>query len=127
MNFHNIPDLLIQLALWCVWKRDNDRGKIPYNPHTGYKAKSNDPSTFSDFQTVCKAFETGKYDGLGIGIFHGIGAIDIDHCVVEGTISDMASDIIDKMGSYTEISPSGNGIRIIFTADNFQYNSEKRA
>lgn len=124
MSFHNIPDLLIQLALWCVWKRDNDRGKIPYNPNTGYKAKSNDPSTFSDFQTVCKAFETGKYDGLGIGIFHGIGAIDIDHCVVNSKFSDMASDIISRMGSYTEISPSGNGIRIIFTVDNFQYNKE---
>lgn len=124
MNVHNIPDLLIQLALWCVWKMNSDRGKIPYNPHTGYKAKSNDPSTFSDFQTVCKAFETGKYDGLGIGIFHGIGAIDIDHCVVDGKYSDMASDIIDRMGSYTEISPSGNGIRIIFTVDNFQYNKE---
>lgn len=60
MNVHNIPDLLIQLALWCVWKMNSDRGKIPYNPHTGYKAKSNDPSTFSDFQTVCKAFETGS-------------------------------------------------------------------
>lgn len=61
---------------------------------------------------------------MGIGIFHGIGAIDIDHCVVDGKYSDMASDIIDRMGSYTEISPSGNGIRIIFTVDNFQYNKE---
>lgn len=124
MDFNNIPNTLKQQASWCVWKRDSDRGKIPYNPHTGYKAKSNDPGTFSDFQISYKAYESGSYDGLGIGIFNGIGAIDIDHCIVDGVFTDMASDIIDRMGSYTEISPSGNGIRIIFTVDNFQYDKD---
>lgn len=124
MNCNNLPDFLKQKALWCVWKFESEHGKIPYDPRTGYKARSNDPGTFSDFQTAYTAYTNGGYDGLGIGIFHGIGAIDIDHCIVDGTLSDMASDIIDKMGSYTEISPSGNGIRIIFTVDNFQYNKE---
>lgn len=124
MNFNNIPAYLQQTALWCVWKRDKEGKKIPYNPVTGNNAKSNDPSTFSDFQTACDACMSGSYDGLGIGIFNGIGAIDIDHCIEDGKFSDMASDIIEQMGSYTEISPSGNGIRIIFTVDKFLYDKE---
>lgn len=123
MKIENIPEMLQRQALWCVWKR-GDRGKIPYNAVTGNKAKSNDPSTFSDFDTACRAYATGNYDGLGIGIFNGIGAIDIDHCITDGKFSDMASDIIEQMGSYTEISPSGNGIRIIFTVDKLSYDKE---
>ena len=37
----------------------------------------------------------------------------------------MAKDIIERMGSYTEISPSGTGIRIIFTTDRFSYDKDK--
>lgn len=121
----NIPDKLKQEGLWCVWKRENKGGKIPHNPRTGRHAKSNDPATFSDFQTAYKAYEAGDYNGLGIGIFDGIGAIDIDHCIDNNVFSEMATDIINRMESYTEISPSGNGIRIIFTVDNFQYNGER--
>ena len=36
----------------------------------------------------------------------------------------MAEDIIRQMGSYTEISPSGEGIRIIFTIGGFPYDKE---
>lgn len=105
MNYDNITEILKQNTLWCVWKRE-ERGKIPYNPATGFHAKSNDPSTFSDFQTAYNAYQNGGYDGLGIGIFDNIGAIDIDHCIKDGKLSDMASDIVELMGSYTEISPS---------------------
>lgn len=83
MKIENIPEMLQRQAIWCVWKRD-ERGKIPYNAVTGNNAKSNDPSTFSDFDTACRACVAGSYDGLGIGIFNGIGAIDIDHCIADG-------------------------------------------
>jgi hypothetical protein len=119
----NIPDTLKQSALWCVWERDT-KGKIPYNPRTGHRAKSNDPATFSDFETAYNTYQTGQYSGLGIGIFNGIGAIDIDHCIDNNQFSNMASDVIHCMESYTEISPSGNGVHIVFTVDNFQYNKD---
>ena len=37
----------------------------------------------------------------------------------------MAQDIINKMNSYTEYSPSGTGIRIIFKAPNFEYDKDR--
>lgn len=119
-NFDNIPEVLKQNALWCVWKR-SERGKVPFDPATGFHAKSNDPSTFSDFQTAYNACQSGGYDGLGVGIFNSIGAIDIDHCITDGKLSGMAEDIIQQMGSYTEISPSGEGIRIIFMIEDFSF------
>ena len=119
MKINNIPERLKQHKYWCVWK---DK-KMPYNPKTNEPAKTNSHETFADFDTACKAYESGKYSGLGIGIFDGISAIDIDHCIENGELSDMAKDIINQMNSYTEISPSGNGIRIIFTTENFSYDN----
>lgn len=124
MNYNNIPATLKENALWCVWKYE-EHGKVPYNPNTGNHARTNDTSTFADFETALTVFENGGYDGLGLGIFGSIGAIDIDHCIEEGEFSNMAHDIIDRMNSYTEISPSGNGIRIIFTVNGFEYDKER--
>lgn len=121
MDFNKIPEVMKQEALWCIWKK----GKIPCNPQNpSCNAKSNDKNTFSDFETARKTFENGEYEGLGIGIFNGFSAIDIDHCIENGKLSDLAKDIIDKMGSYTEISPSGTGIHIIFTVKDFEYNKD---
>ena len=124
MNYNNIPTTLRENTLWCVWKYE-EHGKVPYNPNTGNHARTNDTSTFADFETALTAFENGGYDGLGLGIFESIGAIDIDHCIEEGEFSNMAHDIIDRMNSYTEISPSGRGIRIIFTVNGFEYDKER--
>ena len=38
--------------------------------------------------------------------------LDLDHCVVDGECSEEAQEILDVVCSYSEISPSGEGIRI---------------
>lgn len=123
MNFDNIPQELKMQGLWCVWKLDSNRGKIPYNAVTGEYAKSNDKSTFHAFtdaiQNIHRYYRFDENNrqtgGLGLGIFNGYSAIDIDNCrdAETGKLSDMAQDIIDYCSSYTEISPSQKGIRII--------------
>ena len=123
--WENIPQELKFDALWCCWKL-NERGKVPYDVVHGTLAKSNDKNTFYSFMTVLKHSQKylkfsqdGKQiGGIGLGIFNGFSAIDIDHCVDEdGNISAMAKEIIDYCQSYTEFSPSGTGIRIIFKTD----------
>ena len=127
MNFDSIPKELKVNGLWCLWKLTLGKGKIPFNAVTGEFARSNDKSTFHSFS---KAFESvHKYygfdeenrmtGGLGLGIFNGYSAIDIDNCrnPETGELSEMANFIIDYCGSYTEISPSGTGLRIIFQTD----------
>ncbi|MDA3780879.1 MAG: phage/plasmid primase, P4 family [Bacteroidales bacterium] len=123
MIWDNIPEELKVNGLWCCWRLNKSKGKIPYDAETGKFAKSNDKSTFHNFQTVLKSLpkyysfdEEGKLvGGLGLGIFNGYSAIDIDHCIDEnGKLNDLAKDVVDYCQSYTEISPSGTGIRIIF-------------
>ena len=122
-----IPHELKMNGLWCGWKfTPNEEGimvKKPFNVATGFGAKSNDPSTFVGYATLLNNLHKyltidadGKQQGgVGLGIFRGYSAIDIDHCIDEnGIISDMAKDIIDFCQSYTEYSPSKTGIRIIF-------------
>ena len=86
-------------------------------------ARSNDISSFADFKTAQGAH---GYDGIGIGIFNGICAIDLDDCVTDsGYYSGAASEIVSLMHSYTEYSPSGNGLHILFCADGFQYDTKR--
>jgi putative DNA primase/helicase len=122
MLWDQIPQELKINGLWCCWKLDA-KGKIPFDAKTGKMAKSNDKTTFHPFMTAIGALH--KYQGynadgrptggLGLGIFNGFSAIDIDNCIDEnGNLSDMAQDIVDYVASYTEFSPSGKGIRVIF-------------
>lgn len=124
--FKTIPNELKLTALWCCWKyvnnKNGDNIKMPFNPLTGYPARSNDKSTFVTYPTLMRYAEqyinyagNKQIGGIGLGIFNGFSAIDIDHCVSDiGELSEMAKEIIDFCDSYTEISPSGTGIRIIF-------------
>lgn len=129
-NKDTIPAELIEQGRFCCWRyedRNNRKTKCPYNPRTGGGAMSNNPDTFADFQTAQNALNSGKYDGLGVGIFPPFAAVDIDHCIDEsGKFSEMAADIIDTMHSYSEVSPSGTGIRIFFLVkDGFLYDKGK--
>lgn len=119
LNLNNIPQELKNDGLFCTWRLIEGKGKVPFNPVTGYGAKSNIKNTFNSYGIVIGYLGDYALDGgLGLGLFNGFSAIDIDNCIDEnGVFSDMALYIIEYMNSYTEISPSGRGIRIIFKTD----------
>lgn len=119
VNFVNIPQELKNNASFCVWKMEKRQGKptkVPYNPKTGALARTNDPSTFSDFGTAMKTYALGGWDGIGYRVSEGIGAIDIDHCIREdGSLNDVAASIMSFFpDAYFERSPSGTGLRGFF-------------
>ena len=117
----SFPEQLQENGRFCCWRyeeRNGCRTKVPYNPVTGQMARSNDRSSFADFRTAIRA---KGYEGIGIGIFDGICAIDLDHCVKDGQYTGNAAEIVALMHSYTELSPSGEGVHILFRADGFQY------
>jgi len=124
-NFENIPEELKQKGLFCLWTYSKDNTKIPIDPHSLKYGDSSDKAKFDNYEYVVK--KTNDKYGLGIGVFNNICAIDIDHVIDEnGVISDKAQEIIDTVDSYTEFSPSGKGIRILFYCDeNFSYDKEK--
>ena len=119
-KYENLPQYLKDNAKFCVWKQESGKGKVPYQVN-GKRAKANKVNTFTDFKNALDVVD--KFDGLGIGIFNKISAIDIDNCIdASGNYSDLAKDVMDIFkGSYIEKSPSGKGIRIIFLIDGFSY------
>lgn len=119
-TYSNIPDELKQLKNWCVWKfqeRNGKKTKIPFNAETGEFAKSNDKSTWSNYETAVNA------EGVdGIGFFFeppylGIDIDDIDDDLHRYQHGDKLDNIVNEFNeafkSYTEVSPSGNGLHII--------------
>ncbi|MBQ9632932.1 MAG: hypothetical protein IJV04_08495, partial [Lachnospiraceae bacterium] len=124
MNFVNIPKALKDTVPFCTWKYEKRRGekkptKVPYTPGKKTKAATDDPSTFGNFNSAMKAYTIGGYDGIGIRVSNGIGAIDIDHCIREdGSLNDIAAAIMKLLPTaYFEKSPSGNGLRSFFRLD----------
>ena len=100
-----IPKELRENAEWCVWRRENRGGKptkVPYNPKTGERAETNNPSTFGSFDLADETYLTEDYNGVGIRVSNGFSAVDIDHCCENGIISDFAMSIINECKSYTE-------------------------
>ena len=116
--YEKIPLELKQLPHWVGWKYmqrpgEDHKRKVPINAMDGQPAKSNDPTTWCDFDTACLGKERFGLDGIGF-MFSGDGifGIDIDHCYDPETqeLDPAAAEIIETVQSYTELSPSGTGI-----------------
>jgi hypothetical protein len=126
-NVDALPEKLKNEGLFCVWKHESRNGKqtkVPYNPRTGGKAQSNNPATFAPID-VAEAVQH-EYNGIGLGVFGNIAALDIDGCINEkGQLSELAKDVVTTMNSYTEISPSKNGIHIIIEVPGFVFDKSK--
>ncbi len=114
-----LPDALAPLTAqphWLVWKFRKVKGKItkvPYQTH-GAKASSTDPSTWIDYDAAARA--ASNYDGVGFALLNSkIAAFDIDDCrhADTGDIEPWALGLVDRAGSYAEITPSGTGLRIL--------------
>ena len=72
---------------------------------------SNEPSTWSTFSEALAA-GTGKADGIGF-VPRGGAGIDLDDCVdANGTIADWCKKIISTADTYSEISPTGTGVKL---------------
>ena len=119
--YEKIPLELKQLPHWVGWKYmqrpgEDHKRKVPINAMDGQPAKSNDLTTWCDFDTACLGKERFGLDGIGF-MFSGDGifGIDIDHCYDPETqeLDPAAAEIIETVQSYTELSPSGTGIHIL--------------
>lgn len=120
VNFGAIPTDLKQADRWVLWRyeeRDGKRTKVPYQSN-GTKASSTDESTWSTFETVKAAYEQGSFDGIGFVLGNGFAGVDFDHCrdPATGEIDAWAKAYLDRLCSYSEVSPSGEGVHCILRA-----------
>ena len=112
----NIPEELRSLPQWV-----GRRGKIPLNPATGEGAKAGIPSTWGTLEQAVTGVNAGRFEGIGFEFATGGGlvGIDLDHVANPhtGEIQPWALEIVQRMDSYTEYSPSGTGLHIFVHGD----------
>jgi primase-polymerase (primpol)-like protein len=111
-----IPPELTAFPQWVCYRQN----KIPVNPKTGDNAKADDPDTWSAFAQAVQHWEAHRGNGIaGIGFEFAPGdpytGVDLDKCrdLETGVIEPWAREIIDRLQSYTEFSPSGTGLHIL--------------
>lgn len=110
----NIPDELKKLPQWVLWRAaktaDGKDTKMPYTPDGSLASPSN-PGTWSTFDEVIEALP--DFDGINFVITKasGIIGIDVDDARVDGVWNEDMLQDVKSLCSYTEISPSGNGLR----------------
>ena len=112
---------------WCNERRGDKVTKGPYAPD-GRRARADDPSTWGSRAAAQRRFaEHDTTLGGGVGVELGdlgdgfsLGGVDLDTCLSESGFEPWAQQVIDRFGTYAEISPSGTGAKLFFryvTAD----------
>lgn len=119
-----IPQELKSHRQWVNWKsitRNGKSTKIPVQPN-GSPAKSTDPKTWHAFESV-----QGSPCGFVFSQSDPYVGIDLDGCrdPSTGLLDDWAKEIVLKFGSYTEVSPSGTGVKIFGVSDAYWKNKNK--
>lgn len=118
MSLEKVPHDLRELPQWIVWKtveRDGQKTKLPFQT-SGAAAKSNDSKTWATFSQAFFALKRGDYSGVGFMFAAGdpFCGIDLDGCrdPETGKYAEWAREILAKLNSYSEVSPSLTGVKI---------------
>lgn len=115
------PGDLPQWVCWRFERRDGKQTKVPYSPSTGARARCDDPATWGTLAVARKVAREGGYDGVGF-VFTAddpFCGVDLDRCLDPATckVEPWAMEMVEELGSYTEISPSGTGLHVIVRAE----------
>jgi putative DNA primase/helicase len=114
----NIPEAIKALPQWVCWRFSFVEGKWTKAPVTltDTLASSTDPNTWATFEEALEAFPNVGGDGIGF-VFSAddpyVG-IDLDDCrdPDTGAVQPWAKDIVLRLATYAEVSPSGTGIKL---------------
>ena len=117
VQLDGIPTELKTIDRWVMWQLVQRKGRWTKMPVTvdGRAASSTDPNTWTTYDEVCDALIMGEgFDGIGLVLGEDVQGIDLDDCrdPVSGGLSDLATEVLDRVDGYAEVSPSGTGIKI---------------
>jgi hypothetical protein len=120
-----IPQALRSAARWAPWKavwseKRQKFDKIPCQPN-GYGLSTAKPERWLTFDAALAALAARPEQFAGLGYVmtgaHGVVGVDLDRCITNGVVAPWAQEVVDALGSYAEVSPSGNGLRIYALGD----------
>ena len=116
---------------FCCWRMETVNGrktKVPYDPRTGQKSHVDNDSTFTDFQTAMNSIARSRhFSGIGVKASGNVGFIDIDGCLENATLSELAEQVLDMLpGAFAEKSPSSSGLHLMFLLpDGFTFDKSR--
>lgn len=121
--YTNIPDEMRQYRQWLCWRfemrgNSDKPTKVPYHPESGKLASVTDPATWTDFATAVAYQDAHRYDGIGFVLTKADPYCFIDLDDTHGHQKDFERQlkVYQEFDSYSERSPSGNGLHIIIKA-----------
>jgi len=116
--YDNIPLTLRQKHQWVCWALEEREGKPTKVPKTVElrNASATNPATWARFKDVVAAAEK---HGIGIGFVFAddcaVTGLDLDHVLdVEGNLAAEYEWVVREAETYTEVSPSGDGLHLFF-------------
>ncbi len=124
INPDAIPQELRERPQWVTWCWDrvkNSKGelkwtKVPLRADAPKKARTNDPDTWGSFADALLRVRRGKADGIGFVFSEDdpFCGIDLDDCrnPETGALAPWAAEDVAALKSYTEVSPSGTGLKV---------------
>jgi hypothetical protein len=120
-----VPAALKPLPRWVCWSWTwtGKKWDKPPKQADGRQAATDNPATWTDYQTALAAHRAGRCDGIGfvLGKDHESGitysGVDLDghRDKATGTPSAFARDVLHRLRTYVEVSPSGEGFKAITT------------
>ena len=118
-SLENVPAELRAEARWVCWRREERGGKttkLPVCAKSGRMAKSTDPATWATFDEAVAAVGRWRCDGVGFvfGPDRAYTGLDLDHVIEGGALDPEYRWVVEEAGTYTEVSPSGDGLHLIF-------------
>lgn len=126
-TLRDLADLPVFVA-WRLDTRDGRETKVPYAATGPSRAKADDPTTWGTMaqaeRRARSLLKGGRTGGIGIELGQlpdgrHLGGLDLDTCrdPETGEFDAWAAELIDRFGTYTEVSPSGTGAKAFFTYD----------
>jgi hypothetical protein len=114
-----IAKTMLNADRWLAWdfeQRSGKWAKVPKSVTTGNSCDATSHTNWCDFSTAFNAYKDGRFDGLGFALGDGWAGVDLDDCIQGTEVSDLAIDIVKRLDTYTEVSPSGTGLKMICKA-----------
>jgi len=118
-DYAAIPAALREHDQWVAWKpvrREGKPTKVPVNVRNSKQAKTDDPATWA---TLEEAIPYARRHQCGVGYVFAAGdpfaGVDLDDCLdpATGALADWAAFVVWLLDGYTEVSPSGRGVKVI--------------
>jgi putative DNA primase/helicase len=115
-------DQVKQSPQWIVWRREAHQGrwtKVPYAAATGQRASATHPANWTTYERAQYTLKRSRdwYQGVGLVFcptLLPVMGIDFDHCLdAQGRIAPWADTFLNHLTSYTEYSPSRQGVHVL--------------